>query len=135
MIGRYATKLAVWLLTHGRLGNEERQLLTATILDRLGALPIRAKVVVDGAGRISIGGNKMTFEAAKAAQSAAQALLKNFAYKVVREQVTYMAIQKGVHENNTPEQGLFAKAALWYMQEERELYLMLAQLEVEEDDQ
>lgn len=134
-MGRYAAKLAVWLLRHGRLGNEERQLLTATILDRLGALPIRAKVIVDGAGRISIGGNKMTFEAAKAAQSAAQALLKNFAYKVVREQVTYMAIQKGVHENVTPEHGLFAKAALWWMQEERELYLSLAQLEVEEDDQ
>ncbi len=135
MWGRLATKLAVFLLHNSTLTNENRQLLTTVLLDRLGALPLRAKVVIDDVNRIFIDGKPLTLESAKLMYNGSQSLLKNFARNVVREQVTYMAIQKGVHENTSPEQGLFAKAALWFIQEEDLLYSRFAQVEAEEGSQ
>lgn len=135
MIGRLAAKLAVFLLKNSRISIEERQLLTAVILDRLGALPIHAKVVIDELGGIFIDGKPLTLEAARHVHESAKALVKNFAYKVVREQISFMAVHKGVHENVSPEQGLFAKAALWVLQEQHELYLRFSQVEGAEDAQ
>ena len=130
---RLATKLAVWLLKNGRLGNENRQILTAALLNRLGALPLRARIVIDGTGKVLVDGKGLNLETAKHLQESSRALLKNFARKFVGEQVTFMAVTKGVHENVSPEQGLFAKAALWVHQEEDELYRLLAQSEGIED--
>lgn len=135
MLGNLATKLALALLDYSRLSNENRQLLTASLLHQLGAVPLRAKVVVDDLHQVFIDGKPMTMETSRLMHEGSKALLRNFARKVVREQVTFMAITKGVHENISPEQGLFAKAALWAMQEEDELYVKFAMFEIEQDDQ
>lgn len=135
MWGRLVTKLVIVLLKDSRLDNEHRQLLTAALLDRLGALPINAKVVIDDVHKVFINGRPITLNAAKKLHEGSKAMVKNFARKVVREQVTFMAVHKGVHENISPEQGLFAKAALWVMQEEDELYRRFAAVEVAEGDQ
>lgn len=129
MWGRWATKLAIVLLNNSRIGNDDRQLLTSALLVNLGALPLRARIVVDDAGQIFVNELQMTVESARQMHDGSKAMLTNFARKFVREQVTYMAILKGVHENTSPEQGLFAKAALWFYQEEEDLYRRLAQLE------
>lgn len=135
MWGRLATRLAIWLLKESRIGNEERQLLTAAMLAKLGALPIRATVSIDGVGRVYINERPLTLDAAKLLHEGSKLLLKSFARRVVRETVTFMAIKKGVHENVSPEQGLFAKAALWFMQEEESLYHRFAMTEAEKDGQ
>lgn len=123
------------MLKSSRIGNEERQLLTAALLDKLGALPLRARIVVDDAGQVFIDGKQLTLEAAKKMHDASKAMLNNFARRFVREQVTYMAIQMGVHQNISPEQGLYAKAALWFFQEEDELYRRFALVDVAEGDE
>lgn len=132
MWGKWATKLAIRLLRDATLGAEERQLLTATFLDKLGALPLRARITIDEAGQIFVNGKKLSLETARTLHDTSKTMLKNFARRFVREQVAFMAIHKGVHENTSPEQGLFAKAALWFMQEEDELYALLAQNEGED---
>lgn len=129
MLGKWATKLAIFLLRHSRIDNESRQLLTTEVLQKLGALPLRARIRLDDAGQIFIDGQKMTLEAARKMRMSSKALLNNFARRIVREQVTYMAINIGVHQNTSPEQGLYAKAALWGFQEEDELYAKFAQVE------
>lgn len=101
-------------------------MLTAAMLDRLGALPLHARIKIDETGKVIVGGKTLNLETAQRLRETAKAQLKNFARKFVGEQVTFMAIHKGVHENASPEQGLFAKAALWVRQEEDELYQMLA---------
>lgn len=131
MWGRWASRVTVWLLKNNRIGNEERQLLTTALLDKLGALPLRARIVVDDAGQIFVDGRQMTLETARQMHTGAKAMLNNFARRIVREQITYMAVTKGVHENVSPEQGLFAKAALWSFQEEDDLYAKLAQTEAD----
>lgn len=132
MWGRLATKLVVWLLRNGRLSNENRQLLTAELLDRLGALPLHASIRIDELGNWFVRGRPLTLERAHKLHQGAKAMLKNYTRTFVQEQVRFMAIQKGVHENVSPEQGLFAKAALWAMQEEQALYLSLGQDEPED---
>lgn len=110
-------------------------MLTTTLLDRLGALPLHASIIVDLEGKIFVGGKQLTHETAKRMHESSRSMLHNFARRFVREQVTYMAIEKGVHENLSPEQGLFSKAALWIYQEEDKLYRQFAQSEDDDDVQ
>ncbi len=123
---RWITKLVIWLLKNSRLGNEDRQLLTAALLTKLGALPVRARITADEVGKYYVDGRELNLETAQKLRETSKAMLHNFARRFVREQVTFMAIKMGVHENTSPEQGLFAKSALWNFQEEDELYRKFA---------
>lgn len=129
MWGRLATKLAVHWLRAASIDNECRQILTAALLDKLGALPIHAKISVDESGSVLVDGKKLTLDRAQQLNQSAVTALSSVARKFVRETVTFLAVKQGVHENMSPEQGLFAKAALWFMQEEDNLYRILAQAE------
>lgn len=125
----------VKLLRSTDLTNQDRQLLTNAVLTRLGVLPLRASITVDTSGQIFVNGKQPDLELAKQLRESAKGMVNNFARKFVRETVTFMAIKQGVHENTSPEQGLFAKAALWQMQEEQILFETLAQNEGVEDSQ
>lgn len=155
MIRRYAAKLAVFLLRHVTLhaterevlfalvvdlaknkllSNEERQMLTAMLLDKLGALPLHAKLKVDETGKVFVNGRSLDIETADRLKQAAVAMQTNAARNLVKEAVTFMAIVDGVHKNISPDMGLFAKAALWWLQEEDTLYAMLAQDGLADDE-
>ncbi len=123
---RWITKLVIWLLKNSKIPNEDRQLLTAALLTKLGGLPVRARITVDETGKYFVDGRELTMEVARQLRETSKSMLNNFARRFVREQVTFMAIKMGVHENTSPEQGLFAKAALWNFQEEDELYKRFA---------
>lgn len=116
------------------LSNEEKQILTAFLLDKLGALPLHARITVDGTGKVFVQGRSLDIEAADRLKQAAVAMQNNAARNLVREAVTFMAIVDGVHKNITPEMGLFAKAALWFLQEEDDLYKRLAADGIEDDE-
>lgn len=130
---RRPAQVAAEMLKSAALSNEDRQLLTSAVLDRLGVLPTRARITVDESGVIFLDGKQMTLDAARMLRDGSRAMLNNFARRIVRETVEFLAVKQGVHENTSPEQGLFAKAALWFYQEESDLYLRLAQVEGEED--
>ncbi len=125
----------VELLRDAELTNEDRQMLTSAVLVRLGVLPLRASIAVDSGGQIFVNGKKPGVELAISLRESARAMLSNIARKFVRETVTFLAIKQGVHENTSPEQGLFAKAALWQMQEEQTLLELLAQTVSDDDTQ
>lgn len=133
MWGRIAAHLTIWLLKGSQLRNEERQLLTSTLLDKLGALPLHATITIDESNRFFVAGRPMDLEVARALSEGSRGMLRNYARKFVRETVQFLAIKKGVHENTSPEQGLFAKAALWAMDEEDQLYRLLAQEEPDDE--
>lgn len=133
MLGRWASRLAVKLLSWSKISNEDRQLLTAALIDNLGALPLRARITTDETGTFFVDKRPLTIENSRKIHESSKSMLNNYARRFVREQVTFMAIQKGVHENTSPEQGLFAKAALWFYQEEDELYRTFAQIDIAEE--
>lgn len=132
MLGRIVTRLVAGLLRGTRLSNENKQLLTGALLDQLRALPLHARISVDETGQVIVGGRALNLETAQRLRQSARAQKNNFARKFVGEQVTFMAVHMGVHENTSPEQGLFAKAALWVRQEEDRLYQLLAGSEQEQ---
>lgn len=130
-MGRWIARLAARLLKSTRLDNESRQLLTAAILDGIHALPLRARIVIDGAGMVYVDGKPVSAPQLIALRESAAAMTENYALRFVREQVRFLAVEKGVHQNLTPEHGLFAKAALWAIHEEDTLYRKLAGTGVE----
>lgn len=97
------------------------------MLDRLGALPVRATITFDETGKCLVRGKELPFEKARLLKLGAQQMLRNYARRFVQENMQFLAIKQGVHQNLSPEQGLFAKAILWQHQEEQELYERLAQ--------
>lgn len=123
------------MLREAELSIEDRQLLTTVLIERLGALPVRARITVDESGQVFVDGKQVTVETAKRLHETSKTMLNNFARRFVRETVTFMAVKQGVHDNLSPEQGLFAKAALWFFQEEDELYRKFAGAEPEEVEQ
>lgn len=124
-------KLAVKLLADEQLSVEDRNLLTTVLLQKLGAVPVHARIQLEsdamgGIVRILIDGQPLTPQKAARLGPAARSLQRNFAYKFVQETLDFMAIKQGVHFNTTPEQGLFAKAILWQHNEEKQLIGALA---------
>lgn len=116
------------------LDMEERQILTAMLLEKLGALPLHAKIRVDKTGRVVVNGRSLDLDAATRLQQAAASMQTNAARSLVRETVTFMAVMEGVHKAHVPDQMLFSKAALWFLQEEDALYAELAQTGLETDE-
>lgn len=119
-------RMAARLLREQTLTLEDRQLLTTVLLDRLGALPIRARITVDSTGRILVDNKALTTAAAARLRKAARGLLNNFARNFVQQTIEFMAVKQAVHSNTSDAQALFAKAIFWQHAEEQELYRLLA---------
>lgn len=115
-----------WLLSRKSLNTKERQLLTNKILEKIDSLPTHAIITVDG-NTFSIRGVPLDGERAIMLRESADNALHNAALNLVHEQVLYQAVSIGIHQANTPEQIQFAKAAIWYSQEEKKLLQMLSQ--------
>jgi len=94
--------------------------LTNQLLTSIHSLPTRAIITVNE-GKLFIRGVPLELEKAIALRDSANAVLNNPAYKAVHDQVLYQAVSLGVHQAQTTEQVQFAKAAIWYGQQEVEL--------------
>src|SRR3990167_4400540 len=118
-----------FLLRHKKLSIKDRNLLTSVLLDSLGAVPIRDIITWNVYGQLVINNRVIDAKSAHVFQERAQALLENSVFELVMDQVAYEAITLGVHKNMSPDQGLFAKAALWHGQQLTRALLELANLE------
>lgn len=116
-----------WLLKGKRLSPQERMDLTELVLTKIDYLPSRAIITVRNEV-IFINEVPLDNEKAYVVREAANSALKNAALKAVHDQVLYLAVSLGVHQAQTTEQIQFAKAAIWYGQQERELLNTLATL-------
>ncbi len=115
-----------WLLKRKTLKTSERQRLTNEILSAIDALPLHAIITVDG-NKFSIRGVPLDGDKAIAIRDSASQAIHNQALAFVHEQVLYQAVSLGIHQAHTPEQIQFAKAAIWYAQEEKKLLVALSQ--------
>lgn len=126
MIGRVIAKIVVWALKSKTLSLQQKTECTNALLRNLFALPIRNTIIINEQGTLLINGRAVDREKAMQLRESSIATLESQARKLVKEQVAYLAINQGVHVCNTPEQMIFAKAALWFSQEEDKLYNLLA---------
>lgn len=120
-------RFVCWLLKHASLSPLKRMMLLNAVLSTVGSLPIHSIITVDDTGKLCIHGKPLEYEYAVMLRESAANVLKSPAYGLVREQVLYQAVSKGVHEALNHDQILFAKAAIWYGQQELDLLKVLAQ--------
>jgi hypothetical protein len=127
MLRKLTVKLTLFLLQRADLSLADRNLLTTALLDRLGALPLRDIVKVTDDGSIVINDRALDFEKLGLLRDSARTILNNQAWRTIRDQVAFQAISIGIHKMETVEQSYFARAALWWKQQELLLLSILAQ--------
>lgn len=113
--------MVVFLLQRATLSLQDKTLLTAALLEKLYALPVKDMIVFEADGTMQIKGRKVEMQDAILLKQGAKALRDNFTRRVLREQMAFEAINLGVHKGLTPEMIMFSKAILYTMQEEDKL--------------
>lgn len=88
------------------------------LLDNIGALPFRDVITFDLQGGVYVNKKKLNQEQLIALKESCNGLSNSFARNLIHEQVKYSAVKMGVHEGLNPDMILFAKAALWYAEQE-----------------
>lgn len=102
------------------LSLEDRIALTNTILSTLSVLPINDAIEISPEG-VKIRGRKLNTEEFINFTESCKALKDNKARQIINEQIKFLAINMGVHQSVSLETMMFAKAALWMVQNENEL--------------
>ena len=116
---RLTTKIVVFLLGKTNLPLEDRSFLTTVLMDRLRDLPLHDIMALDDQNNLIVNGKPLDLEKARLLRESAIAALKNSAFTLIRDQVAFVATTLGVHKAETPEQMFFARAALWWGQQEQ----------------
>lgn len=119
-------KLAVWLLNRSSISIIDRLVLTNAILDKLATIQSDDIIKLDENGTLLLNGRPLDYEQARLLRESARAVLNSTARSVVRKQVEYLAVTIGIHKADKPEQMLFGKAAIWWGQQEDNLYKLLS---------
>lgn len=109
------------------LSIEDRVALVTILLDKLGAFPIGEMVQVSLNG-IAINGKELDGDQVLNFRESASLLKENFARKVINEQLKFKAMEMGIHKSTTIEQLLFAKAVIWFINEENILLHSLSEI-------
>lgn len=104
-------------LQKANLSIEDRTALTTVMLGRLLTIPIGDMVIFTQSG-VMINGKELDSEQLIAFKEACTSLKKNYARRVISEQVRYKAIEMGIHKSTSDSELFFSKAAIWVLNEE-----------------
>ena len=119
-------RFLLWLIDVWTKSPSDRLLITTRLLSTVGALPVHSIITVDDANVLHIQGKPVNKERALMLRESALNVLRSPAYQVIREQVLYQAVSKGVHEGMSVDQIQFSKAAIWFGDEEMKLLKVFA---------
>ncbi len=125
--------LVLFVLRKCKLSQKERTLLLNELVSTTGALPLHATITEDG-GVISIRGVPLSGEYATKVRENASAALHNLALQAVDEQTLYLAVSNGIHLAQNFDNVLFAKAAVWVVEQRKRLLEALAKETLRELD-
>jgi hypothetical protein len=124
-------RIAVWIvgkLLKSDLSTRDRNTLVIHILDTLHALPLRDTIYVADDGTLIVNGRSLTLEEMKALRESARAALDNRALNLIREQVSYQAINVALASKAQLDIDLyFSRAAIWWGQQVDAKLALLAQ--------
>lgn len=95
-----------------------------SLLDSLG-LPTRDILKISETNRLLVDGVPVSDEVEQKLVNSAKQLSSSYALRFIREQVTHECVKLGVYQAVNPDMIMFAKAALWYQQEENRILATL----------
>lgn len=114
------------LLKDKDLTMTERTLLVGFVLDKLEALPLREMIGNSSEG-ILVNGRLLDVDGLRVLRDAAKTALDNKALNFIAEQVVWIAIQRGIHNADTPDKLYFYRAAIWFSEQMKAHLQILAQ--------
>lgn len=123
---RLLVKWALKVIQRADLTISERTLCTGVVLQKLEALPLRG-IIEDSDEGILINGKQLNIEKVRVLRESAIAALDNQALNLIGEQVVWIAIQRGIHNADTPEKLYFYRAAIWFSEQLKAHLQILAQ--------
>jgi hypothetical protein len=134
MMGNLVARIVSTLLRSVDLSVSARSLLTATLLDKLKALPASAILSKDEEGTLLVRGRRLTVQHAIALRHSALSVINSPIWKLIYPEVQHRAIQIGVHKALDADQVFFSKAALYELQEIQSILEEFAQGASEDDE-
>jgi len=96
-------------------------------LNKLVVLPI-GDIILFTENGLNIGGKDLDQEQLLNFKDGCSVLKENFARKVIHEQIRYKATEMGIHKSQSLDELMFAKAALWVLNEYEILIHKLSEL-------
>ncbi len=114
------TKKLITQLKKADLSLEDRTALTTALLKKLNALPLHSTIILTQQG-IMLNGKMLDTEQTINFKESCRQLQDNFAYKVIHEQTRYLAIKLGINIAVSLDTLMFAKAAIWILEQKDEL--------------
>ena len=124
---KLTTKIALIILKRKDLPLEDKTALSTALLENFDIRQFTDVLKIDEQGNVLVNGKSVDMELARKMRESAKYTLDSTVRKLVRDQVDILAINLGVHNGDTPEKILFSRTALWWGQQEDELYKLLAQ--------
>jgi len=125
MFKKIITRIVIWSLSTAKLDNENKAKITGALLENLNAIPIRDIIKFDATGKLMINGNYVDFDIAEKLRAGSFAMQNNAANKLVDDQMTFEALKLCAHKGESTDMIVFAKAALWIIQERKKLFTTL----------
>ena len=123
---RLVVKWALGVIQRSDLTIAERTACIGSVLDKLEALPLR-DIITNSEEGILINGRPLDIEKLRVLRDAAKVALDNQALNFIGEQVVWIAIQRGIHNADTPEKLYFYRAAIWFSEQMKAHLQILAQ--------
>lgn len=127
-LSKFISNIIIWALKTTKIqGNDKTKLINA-LLANMDALPIRDTISIEN-GQILLRGKPIdSIETAQSLKQGASAMRQNFTRKIVQEQILFECSKIGLHLGKTPEDIMFAKAAIWVLMTEENIYKSLDDL-------
>ena len=99
---------------------EDKNALLSAIQNKLMVLPLNDSII-SRPGMIIINGKQLELDQMVSFTESCKVLKDNFAHKIFKEQVKYLALNMGIVKSVSLDELFFAKSALWYIDNEEKL--------------
>ena len=98
------------------LSLEDRTALVTVLLSKLHALPLNDTFIIEQ-NSVIINGKPLETEQLIVFRDSCISLKDNFAFKILNEQIRYLATNLGVYKSVSQDELFFYKSALWNLQQ------------------
>jgi hypothetical protein len=126
MLNKLGVKLACYLIGKGNLSIEDENKIMNILWDDIGALPFKS-LFGEEDGKLTINSKTLDLDQIRSLRESAKLAVKNPSLKIIWDEVAFAAVTHGLHKAETPSQMFFARAALWWGQQEIKFLEFLAQ--------
>ena len=110
------TQKTIDTLKKADLSLEDRTALITVLLSELNALPLDNTFIVEGQSVI-VNGKELDIDQVIVFRDSCISLKDNFAFKVISNQIRYLATNLGIYKSTNLDQLYFYKTALWNLEQ------------------